>query len=97
MALMNKEEAKKIANLARMEISDADAEKMAGEMEAILEYVDKIKEVSADGENDRIESARIRNIFTEDENPHETGINREKLLKEAPSIEQNMIKVKKIM
>lgn len=97
MASMNKEEAKKIANLARMEISNADAEKMAGEMEAILEYVDKIKEVSANGDDDRIESASVRNIFTEDENPHETGINTEKLLNEAPGIEQNMIKVKKIM
>ncbi len=97
MALMDKEQAKKIAELARIQISDDEAEKLAGEMGSILTYINKIKEVSSDADDDRIESAGVRNIFVEDENPHETGVNKKKLLNEAPDVEADMIKVKKIL
>ena len=102
---MDKKEAKKIAELARLEMENLELEKVAGEMSSILEYIDKIKsaDVSSKGngeassEESRIENAGVRNIMTEDENPHENGINTDVLVKEMPESQDNMAKVKKIM
>ncbi|MDD5751175.1 MAG: Asp-tRNA(Asn)/Glu-tRNA(Gln) amidotransferase subunit GatC [Candidatus Peribacteraceae bacterium] len=38
-----------IAKLARLQISDSEVEKYAKELSAILEYVEKLKEVKTDG------------------------------------------------
>jgi len=97
---MDKTEAKKIADLARLEVADDELEKIAKEMSSILEYVDKIKSADipedSDGE-ERIESAGTRNIMAEDENPHESGINTKRLVDEMPEKDGDFTKVKKIL
>jgi aspartyl-tRNA(Asn)/glutamyl-tRNA(Gln) amidotransferase subunit C len=96
---MNKDEAKKLAELARSEVSDAELEKVAGEMGSILEYVDKIKsaDISDFSAESRAENAAVRNVMVEDETSHEPGTNTEKLLAEAPEVQDDMVKVKKIL
>lgn len=98
---MNKDEIKKIADLARLEISEEESEKMAGEIDSILKYVDQIKSAEIpqeDGESkSRIENAGVRNVMREDENPHEVGENTESLINEVPESQDNLIKVKKIL
>ena len=95
---MNKDEAKKLAELARLEIADDELEKIAKDMGSVLEYIDKIKTADIpEGDELRIENAGVRNVMVPDENPHETGINTEKLLKEVPEAQDYQIKVKKIL
>jgi len=102
---MNKEEIKKIADLARLEISDDESEKLAGEIDSILGYIDQIKETeigSGDGsetsqKDSRIESASVRNVMVDDDEPHKKGINTEALINEVPDSEDNLVKVKKIL
>lgn len=43
------EEVKKIAYLARLHLDDSEAGKMAGDMNAILAYVEKLSEVDTEG------------------------------------------------
>lgn len=105
---MNKEEVLKLATLARIEISNTEAESLSHEFEAILKYVSEIKKVSDLTPNPSPSSRRgvdsraasggeVRNVFRADENPHESGKFTEAILKEAPSKQGEFIKVKKII
>jgi len=94
---MNKNEAKKIADLARLEIDDAELDKIASEMSSILEYVDKIKSVDVAGEESRVENAGVRNVMSNDDNPNKSGENTDVLIKEVPESQDNLVKVKKIL
>jgi len=94
---MNKEEIKKIADLARLDISDNESQKLAGEIESILGYVDQIKNADISVNGSRIESAGVRNVMVEDEEPHEKGINTKNLINEVPDSQDNLVKVKKIL
>ncbi len=40
---------KRVAGLARIKVSDADAERMTGELNAILGFVEQLDEVNIDG------------------------------------------------
>jgi aspartyl-tRNA(Asn)/glutamyl-tRNA(Gln) amidotransferase subunit C len=46
---INRELLDKIAHLARLEFEEKDAEKMMSDMSAIVEWVEKLKEVNTDG------------------------------------------------
>lgn len=52
--IVTREEARRIASLARLEMDDATLDRMAGEMTRILDYIDQLREVdtSAAGEID---------------------------------------------
>ncbi len=96
---MNKAEVLKLAKLARIEISDTEAEELAGEFESILNYVGEIKKAashSAEASRDKSNYA-LRNVLRSDENPHESGIYTEKILENAPAREGDLLKVKKIL
>ena len=96
---MNREEVLKLAALARIEISDTEAEKLSHEFEAILGYVGEVK--NAVGKSGAIESKpedfAPKNVMREDANPHESGTFSEAILKNAPAREGDYIKVKKIL
>jgi len=72
---------------------------MAGEIDAILGYVDQLKsaEISDQDTESRIENAGIRNVMREDENPHQVSENTESLMKEVPDSDGDLVKVKKIL
>jgi len=96
---MNKEEVLKLATLARIEISDAEAESLSHEFEGILKYVGEVKSASPashEATQDKHDYA-LKNVMRADENPHESGIFTEAILKEAPSKQGEFIKVKKII
>jgi aspartyl-tRNA(Asn)/glutamyl-tRNA(Gln) amidotransferase subunit C len=95
MTFMNREEVLKLAKLARIEISDAEAEMLSHEFEAILKYVGEIKNSKI--ENTKITNYPIRNVLREDTNPHESGIYTEALLSEVPKRKGNHVEVKKIL
>ncbi|HMP67533.1 MAG TPA: Asp-tRNA(Asn)/Glu-tRNA(Gln) amidotransferase subunit GatC [Candidatus Paceibacterota bacterium] len=77
---MNKQDVKKFADLARIEMSDDELAKMAGEIDSVLSYVDQIKgavsnngssenSTSENGPSEKFSTGKIRvtkNIFRED-------------------------------
>ena len=92
---MNKQEVKKLAELSRLHIEEAEMETLASELEAILGYVEDVKKVvgaSAEGG-----TSPLKNVFRDDGNPHESGIYTDKILKGAPETERGYLKVKKIL
>ena len=46
---IDREEARRIAGLARLELDDAALVRMAGEMTKILTYIDQLREVDVEG------------------------------------------------
>jgi aspartyl-tRNA(Asn)/glutamyl-tRNA(Gln) amidotransferase subunit C len=92
--MITTEEIKHLADLARIEITDAEAEKMTKELDSILEYAGQIKEVSGDIER---EVPEMRNVMRDDEPTNKAGEYTEALLNNAPASEGNYLKVKKIL
>ena len=97
---MDKDKVLALAKLARIEISDTEAESLSKEFDAILGYVGEIKKIADPSQpSPKLGEGKggVYNIMREDENPHESGIHTEKILKEAPDREGDYIKVKKIL
>jgi aspartyl-tRNA(Asn)/glutamyl-tRNA(Gln) amidotransferase subunit C len=94
---MNREEVLKLAQLARIEMLDTEAEKYSHEFESILDYVAEVKNVVSSGVETSKEDLPLRNIMRADENPHESGVHTEAILGEAPSSKDGYIVVKKIL
>jgi aspartyl-tRNA(Asn)/glutamyl-tRNA(Gln) amidotransferase subunit C len=95
-------EIKKLANLSRIDIKDDEAKAMAQDFDAILAYVDQIKEVSEEiGDKDEVltdkENYFLYNITREDEVTNNNIEKRENILKNAPDTQDDFIKVKQIL
>ncbi|NQV88335.1 MAG: Asp-tRNA(Asn)/Glu-tRNA(Gln) amidotransferase subunit GatC [Parcubacteria group bacterium] len=88
---------KKLAELSRIEMEEAEIEEFQKEIESILSYVGQIQEASAGSFSDKKEIPVLHNVFREDEKPHESGAYTEILLDEAPEREGSYLKVKKIL
>lgn len=94
---MNKDEVIKLANLARVEISNDEADKLSLEFGAILDYVGEIKKAGLSNKEYGVKNDGVINVVREDVGAHESGIHTEDLLNEAPEREGSYLKVKKIL
>jgi len=65
--MLSKEEVKHIAKLARLGLTDAEIEKFQKELSAILDYVEKLKEVDISGVEPTSHSVLVENIMRKDE------------------------------
>jgi aspartyl/glutamyl-tRNA(Asn/Gln) amidotransferase C subunit len=100
--MIEKKDIEHLAKLSRIELTESDTEGLTKDIESILGYVDQLKEVDpseAEAGADLGEPVvgENRNVLREDGDPHESGIHTEAILKEAPSTEDNFIKVKNIL
>ena len=94
---MDREKVLSLAKLARIKISDTEAETLSKEFESILNYVSEVKSISANEHSNNLENVRVLNVMREDGSPHETGIYTETILNEAPARDGDYLKVKKIL
>lgn len=93
---MNKEEILKLAELARLNITDTEAEAYKKDFEGILDYIDSIKSVEIELA-DHYETNLTRNSMRSDDDAYVAGEFTEALLAEAPEIEGDYFKVKKVL
>lgn len=84
-----------LAELARIEVGEEEAKSLAKDVEAILGYVEQVKDIST--LNGAAEKEGPVNVFRENKNPHESGIFTDVLLTAAPEKEDGYVKVKKIL
>lgn len=94
---MDRDEVRALAKLARIEITDAEAEKLSHEFAKILDYVGEVREVGKSNKSDKLKKEEVYNIMREDGEPHAPGIYTEDILNNAPGRKDNYIKVKKIL
>lgn len=86
---------KKLAVLARLELSSLEEEKYLKELGSILEYVGQIKDAPISDDGTKFEE--INNISRDDVVGNTTGGYTESILALAPEKEQGYFKVKKIL
>lgn len=91
------DEVKKLAELARIELSDEELEKLQGELDSIVEYIDEIQKVELPEGVSPSPHLELENVMREDEDPHEAGMYTEKMLSQAPKRKDNFVEVKKIL
>lgn len=108
--MIERKDVEKLAALARITIPENEMEKVRTDIDAILAYVDQIKEANdlaagnSDGDKDAAALAGlhnyasvVKNVMREDGEPHESGKYTEALLKSAPKTSDGYIEVKKIL
>jgi aspartyl-tRNA(Asn)/glutamyl-tRNA(Gln) amidotransferase subunit C len=84
-----------VARLARLELSDAEKKLFAGQMAAILGYVEKLKELNTDGILPTSHAVPMENAFREDVACQAIGI--EKALANAPDRVESFYRVPKVI
>ena len=89
------ETVKKIARLARIAIDDAEAEKMVGELNGILEWVEQLGEVDVTGVEPM--TAVIANTTRLRDDAVTDGDVRDKVLANAPAKEGSFFGVPKVI
>ena len=86
-----------LAALARMEVGEAELEKLEQELPAILAFVETIQAASAGSSGEPKKASGPRNVMREDGEPHESGIYTEKLLAQAPATKDGRLVVKQVI
>lgn len=89
------EEVKKLANLARLKVSEEEAVKLQGELGAILNYVGQINTLLT--ESDIVLTHSVSNVLRTDAPVQSTTDTRELIMKDAPETTDGYVKVKKII
>jgi len=94
---LDKEQIKKIAKLARLELSDKEIEKYGSQLSVVLKYVEQLGEVDTDNVSPTAQITGLENVLREDEVVDWDEKERENALNQAPELEDNQIKVRRVL
>ena len=98
---MKLEDVKKLADMARIDMSDSEMEGIAKDFDSILAYVGQVQEVSkSEGTQSSAltqEDYFLNNVMRDDFVTNKEGEYTEKILSNAPDTENGFLKVKKIL
>ncbi len=94
---LSKQEISHIAKLARLELTDAELEKYGGQLSAVLNYIDQLKEVDVKGVEPMAQASCLENVLREDEIKNWDEQEIEEALAGAPEMEDGFIKVKRVI
>lgn len=92
---ISKDDVKYVANLARLNVTEEEADKLAVEMASIIEFADMLSEVDTERVAPTNHAMQIENVFREDV---VTGsYDRELILKNAPKTEAGCYSVPRVV
>tara|TARA_B100000214_G_scaffold81779_1_gene55474 strand:+ start:64 stop:357 length:294 start_codon:yes stop_codon:yes gene_type:complete len=95
MTKINKEEVKKVAKLARLELNENEINNHAEQLEKILDYITQLEKIDTDDVPCTTRAIEVTNVFRKDEKKNFE--NTEELLELGPSREEQFFKVPKII
>ena len=95
MTKINKEEVKKVANLARLELDEEEINNHADQLEKILKYIKQLEKIDTENVSCTTRAIEVKNVFRKDENKNSDCI--EELLELGPDREDKYFKVPKII
>ena len=95
MPKITKEEVKKVAHLARLELNEDEINNHAEQLEKILEYIKHLEKIDTDDVPCTTRAIEVINVFRKDEKNNFEHT--EELLELAPSREDKYFKVPKII
>ena len=89
------EDVRHVARLARLELSEAELERMRAEMDAILAYMDKLRSLDTTGVEPTSHAVPLRNVMRDDE--PRPSFPRDDMLANAPDRAGNFFRVPRII
>jgi aspartyl-tRNA(Asn)/glutamyl-tRNA(Gln) amidotransferase subunit C len=92
---MEHSEVKKVADLARLSLSDAELQTYGAQLTAILDYVRLLDEVDLDGVQPMPHAIDLQNVFRDDQRA--TSLDRAAALSNAPRTDGQFFLVPKIL
>ncbi|GAB3042959.1 Asp-tRNA(Asn)/Glu-tRNA(Gln) amidotransferase subunit GatC [Virgibacillus ainsalahensis] len=95
MADISKDQVKHVANLARLEITEEEAEMFTDQLSSIITYAEQLNELDTDGVEPTTHVLDLKNVMRKDE-PKKT-ITQEDALKNAPDKESGHFRVPSIL
>ena len=95
MTRITMDEVKHVANLARLAITEEEAEKLTNELDAIISFAEQLNELDTENIEPTSHVLDMKNIFREDVS--KPGLPVEEVLKNAPDHENGQIKVPAII
>ena len=94
---IDKKQIQRIADLARLELSDDELEKYRNQISDILVYIDQLQEVNTDNVEPTAQITGLENVLREDEICEWDKEESEKALNQAPELKNNQVKVKRVL
>lgn len=95
MSRISKDQVKHVANLARLAITEDEAEKLTKHLDTVITFAELLNELDTDGIEPTTHVLKINNILREDVAVE--GLPREEVLKNAPSHQDGQFKVPAIL
>ncbi len=89
------EDVRHVARLARLELSEAELERMRVEMDAILAYMDKLRSLDTTGVEPTSHAVPLRNVMRDDE--PRPSLPRDAMLANAPDRAGDFFRVPRII
>lgn len=96
MAKLTREDVLKLAQLARLELSEQEIEEFSQELSEILGYVEQLGEIDVKGLKPTLQVNGLQNVTRADEEI-DYGYDPKELLNNLPDHKDSMIKVKRML
>lgn len=95
MSRISKDQVKYVANLARLAITEDEAEKFTNQLDAIITFAEQLNELDTENVEPTSHPLDIKNVLREDVSKE--GLPREEILKNAPEKQGGQFKVPAIL
>lgn len=90
------EDVRHLAQLSSLQLDDAEAEALRVDLGNILGYIEQLAELDTEGVEPTYQVTDLQNVWRDDV-VDDYGLGRDELLKLAPAIDRNQIKVPKVL
>ncbi|GFN22253.1 MAG: Asp-tRNA(Asn)/Glu-tRNA(Gln) amidotransferase subunit GatC [Thermoanaerobacteraceae bacterium] len=92
---LSKKEVEHVALLARLHLSEEEKESYTHQLNAVMDYMEKLRALNTEGVEPTAHVLPLRNIFRED--AVRPGLPREKALEGAPAAREGQFKVPRVV
>ena len=96
MSKLSRDDVLKLAALSKLRLSDEEVENLRGELSEILNYVEQLDKVDTSELKPTYQVTGLVNVTRADETK-DYGYKLEELLKNAPAVQDNQFKVKRVL
>lgn len=96
MARLTRDDVLKLAQLARLDLTDKEVEEYSAELSELLQYVEQLGNVDVSGLKPTQQVTGLTNVTREDE-VKDYGYKPDELLKNVPDVKDHQIKVKRMI
>lgn len=96
MAKLTRDDVLKLAQLARLDLTDGEVEEFTSELTEILQYVEQLSAVDVTGLKPTHQITGLNNV-TRDDEIRDYGYDPKELLNNVPEVKDGMLKVKRMI